>query len=180
MRRLSFALISLFAAPLLASPALAAPPPEWHRACAAEGVVPLQSAAVIKQIQTELAIAGFDAGKPDGTVGRGTRQAIRDYQKRAGLKPDGCPSEALLQRLAFGLPKVYSDRRPAMPTETVQVQEELLRRGYWAGPADGRAGKATAEAIRQFELDNDHPLTGEVNSTLLRDLKTGDLSKRRN
>ncbi|MDG5497784.1 peptidoglycan-binding protein [Niveispirillum sp. BGYR6] len=180
MRRLSLALMALFAAPLLASPALAAPQPEWHRACAADGVVPLQSAPVIKQIQTELAIAGFDAGKPDGAVGRGTRQAIRDYQKLAGLKPDGCPSEALLQRLSFGLPKVYSDRRPAMPTETVQVQEELLRRGYWAGPADGRLGKTTVEAIRQFELDNDRPLTGEVSSTLLRDLKTGDLSKRRN
>lgn len=167
--------------PLIALvPPAAAQQPAWHRDCAAQGVTPLQSTAIVKQIQTELAIAGFDAGAPDGQVGPKTRQAIRAYQRLAGMGSDGCPSEALLQRLSFGLPKVYSDRRPALPTEAVQVQEELLRRGYWPGPADGRVGRQTAEAIRQFELDSDKPLTGQIGPTLLQDLKTGDRSKRRN
>lgn len=170
------------AALLLAAPLLLALPAhaDWRRDCAAEGVTPMQSTAMVKQIQTELAIAGFDAGQLDGVVGSRTRTAIRAYQRLAGQRSDGCPSEALLQRLSFGLPKIYSDRRPANPTETVQVQEELLRRGYWAGAADGRFGRQTAEAIRQFELDSNRPLTGEISPTLLSELKTGDRSKRRN
>ena len=42
-----------------------------------------------KQIQIALKNAGFYKGKIDGKLGPQTRQAIREFQKSKGLKPDG-------------------------------------------------------------------------------------------
>jgi peptidoglycan hydrolase-like protein with peptidoglycan-binding domain len=42
---------------------------------------------------------GFDIGEPDGRFGAKTRAAIRDFQARAGLVPDGFPSATVLARL---------------------------------------------------------------------------------
>lgn len=172
----------ILAAALLAAPAAAAQtrdPGAKMKDCAETSLTPDQQAALVKATQQELAISGFDAGKPDGTYGSGTAQAIRAYQKAAGMPVTGCPSQLLLERLRFGMPKVYSPTRPQAPSDVVMVQEELLRRGYWTGPADGRAGKLTQEAIRQFQVDTDQPLTGEPTPQLLTQLKIGHQDARR-
>ena len=41
------------------------------------------------EMQQLLARRGFDAGEPDGRFGTKTRAAIRDFQARSGLVPDG-------------------------------------------------------------------------------------------
>ena len=43
----------------------------------------------IKDIQTALKNAGFDPGPVDGTMGRKTKKAVRDFQAAGGLKVDG-------------------------------------------------------------------------------------------
>ena len=53
-----------------------------------------------RQLQLALTMTGFYSGDIDGNLGSGTRDAIRDYQLQAGLKPDGVPSRDLLRRLA--------------------------------------------------------------------------------
>jgi len=45
------------------------------------------------------ALHGFDVGEPDGRFGAKTRTAIREFQLRAGLIPDGFASAELLDRL---------------------------------------------------------------------------------
>jgi lytic murein transglycosylase len=52
-----------------------------------------------KELQTLLTRAGFSTGGADGVIGPNTVQAIRGYQKRVGMVPDGHPSVALLTRL---------------------------------------------------------------------------------
>jgi membrane-bound lytic murein transglycosylase B len=42
---------------------------------------------------------GFYSGDIDGDIGSGSRAAIRDYQRSAGLTPDGVESRDLLRRL---------------------------------------------------------------------------------
>ena len=42
---------------------------------------------------------GFDAGTPDGRVGPMTRKAIKGYQTKVALPPDGFPTPALIKRL---------------------------------------------------------------------------------
>jgi hypothetical protein len=49
--------------------------------------------------QESLLDLGYDIGEIDGVIGRGTRKAIRSFQKSQGLKVTGQPSEALLAKM---------------------------------------------------------------------------------
>jgi len=49
--------------------------------------------------QTDLQKLGFDAGTPDGVLGRKTRAALRQYQIAKSLPADGFPTATLLARL---------------------------------------------------------------------------------
>ncbi|HEX4178977.1 MAG TPA: peptidoglycan-binding protein, partial [Rhizomicrobium sp.] len=51
------------------------------------------------QFQTDLARSGFDAGTPDGVLGRKSRAALRQYQKSRGLAADGFATASLLAML---------------------------------------------------------------------------------
>jgi membrane-bound lytic murein transglycosylase B len=51
------------------------------------------------ELQQRLALHGFDVGEPDGRFGAKTRTAIREFQLRAGLIPDGFASTQVLDRL---------------------------------------------------------------------------------
>ncbi|MBF9059848.1 lytic murein transglycosylase [Rhodobacterales bacterium HKCCSP123] len=55
-----------------------------------------------RELQTLLTRRGFDAGTPDGVIGRGTEEAIRAYQAARGLTVDGRASQALLRALRQG------------------------------------------------------------------------------
>ncbi len=52
-----------------------------------------------KALQRGLTRAGFDAGTPDGVIGKKTTAAIRAYQQSRGLTQTGAPSAALLDAL---------------------------------------------------------------------------------
>lgn len=51
------------------------------------------------------------------------------------------------------------------------AQEELIRLGYYSGPADGLAGQMTSTAVAAFQRAAKLPETGEVSPTLLPALK---------
>ncbi|HCN31521.1 MAG TPA: hypothetical protein DIS83_00115 [Rhodobiaceae bacterium] len=53
----------------------------------------------MRELQSLLTNAGYPTGKPDGMMGRKTRDAIRAYQKKYELQPDGYATPALLNRL---------------------------------------------------------------------------------
>ena len=48
-----------------------------------------------RELQELLVGHGFSTGGVDGIVGRETRAAMRAYQKRRGLAPDGYPGSKL-------------------------------------------------------------------------------------
>lgn len=52
-----------------------------------------------RELQQRLTDAGFSTQGVDGQIGPNSRAAIRAYQRRVGLPPDGHPSLGLLQRL---------------------------------------------------------------------------------
>ncbi len=56
--------------------------------------------ADITRLQSNLNTLGYDAGKPDGVLGPGTRGAIRRFQQQFGLIADGYPSTALFTAVA--------------------------------------------------------------------------------
>ncbi|HSI39768.1 MAG TPA: lytic murein transglycosylase [Xanthobacteraceae bacterium] len=51
------------------------------------------------ELQHLLAARGYDVGTADGVLGGKTRVAIRDFQSRAGMLPDGQPSGEVLARM---------------------------------------------------------------------------------
>jgi lytic murein transglycosylase len=51
------------------------------------------------ELQQQLTRHGFDVGEPSGRLGLKTRAAVRDFQARSGLVPDGFASVAILERL---------------------------------------------------------------------------------
>jgi membrane-bound lytic murein transglycosylase B len=51
------------------------------------------------EMQQLLVRRGFDIGESDGRFGAKTRAAIRDYQARSGLVPDGFATQTVLARL---------------------------------------------------------------------------------
>ena len=55
-----------------------------------------EQVAVLQQVLNGL---GFEAGAPDGLVGAGTRQAIRDFQASANLPVDGLVTDRLIEAL---------------------------------------------------------------------------------
>jgi len=59
--------------------------------------------AEIQEVQTRLTKAGFDTGGTDGRVGNDTMKAVKDFQTRAGLTPDGYAGLKVLARLRQGL-----------------------------------------------------------------------------
>lgn len=75
----------------------------------------------VKAIQSDLVELGYDPGLPDGIAGPLTTEAIKAYQKDAGLEPDG----RITQLLAFSLAAAPRPERPTAPetTETAKTTE---------------------------------------------------------
>ena len=55
--------------------------------------------AEVYELQQRLGAHGFNAGEPNGRFGAKSRAALRDFQARAGLIPDGFATVAVLERL---------------------------------------------------------------------------------
>jgi peptidoglycan hydrolase-like protein with peptidoglycan-binding domain len=55
--------------------------------------------AEVQEMQTRLTRAGFDTAGTDGRVGNATMRAVRDFQQKIGLKPDGYGGLQVLARL---------------------------------------------------------------------------------
>jgi lytic murein transglycosylase len=60
------------------------------------------SRAERKEVQELLLRRGYDIGEADGAIGARTRQAITEYQARAGLSVNGRPSGRVLEALRAG------------------------------------------------------------------------------
>ena len=58
--------------------------------------------AEVQEMQTRLTKAGFNTGGTDGRVGNDTMQAVKDYQLKVGLPPDGYGGLEVLARLRQG------------------------------------------------------------------------------
>jgi membrane-bound lytic murein transglycosylase B len=58
------------------------------------------TAAQVQTLQVKLKTMGYDVGEIDGKIGDALRSAVRAYQERNGLKPDGYADLALFRRVS--------------------------------------------------------------------------------
>lgn len=54
-----------------------------------------------KRVQTKLNSLGHNCGRPDGVMGRNTKNAIKKFQRSKGLKADGVLGRATLKALGI-------------------------------------------------------------------------------
>ena len=55
--------------------------------------------SILRDVQTALNSAGFNAGTPDGQYGPGTKGALEQYQQANNLPVSGLPDSLTIERL---------------------------------------------------------------------------------
>jgi len=136
---------------------------------------------MIRQTQMELAQLGYNVKIVDGKAGKRTHEAIRQFQKDIGINADGKPSADILELLEgyreLTIPTASDKTRGAETLDypgavlIKKIQTALSETGYDPGPADGRQGTRTIDAIRQFQQVNALPVDGKPDSALLKKLE---------
>ncbi len=116
----------------------------------------------ILAMQADLTMLGFEAGEPDGMIGRQIRAAVRDYQRARDLSADGYPTQQLSARIAA------KARPTTAPLDLAELQRSLAPLGYNPGPADGIIGAKTRAAIADYQRTTGLPVTAEPSPELAR------------
>lgn len=102
--------------------------------------------ATIQAVQQRLNELGYDAGTPDGLMGKGTRSAIIAFQQNRGLTATGVADQALLLQLQRAPAHTSPEEsRPATPSvqlssgEAASLEAACSTDKYVNGPAAYRA-----------------------------------------
>jgi peptidoglycan hydrolase-like protein with peptidoglycan-binding domain len=135
-------------------------------------------AALLRDIQEELARKGFYGGPVDGVGGPRTESAIRDYEAAAGLPRAGEATDALLAHLLVskvrprdGIAQLLrQSAQDDRPERVQQAQRALNRLGYGPLREDGAMGPGTRQALERFERERKLPVRGEAAGRTLREL----------
>ena len=94
-----------------------------------------------RRVQQALTLRGYHPGPVDGRPGKKTAQAVKAFQKDAGLDPDGRLSASLLRLLMS----------PGLDPAGMVVQRNLAQLGYDIGTIDGVIGPRSVAAIQDFQ-----------------------------
>jgi peptidoglycan hydrolase-like protein with peptidoglycan-binding domain len=122
----------------------------------------------VRDLQDKLKTAGFNPGAIDGTMGRQTRSAVREYAEARGL-PNADATRELLARLKAEAPASVASApvssppvaqqfdkptpdgaAPLTPDEIRDLQGKLKATGYYLGVIDGTMGRQTRSAVREY------------------------------
>lgn len=160
---------------------------EWFRQASDHGLVDSQyNLAVLyeqglglSQDKSEAAYWYEVAGRAgDQDAGRRARAMLGDMQP---TQAEAIKRKARAFAPKPGIPRANGEfgRRAwdvATPAQISETQRLLTRLGFSPGATDGKLNTRTAEAIRQFERNNDLPVTGEASVSLLRQLRAATLN----
>jgi peptidoglycan hydrolase-like protein with peptidoglycan-binding domain len=143
----------------------------------------------IRELQGKLKAAGFNPGSIDGTIGRQTRSAIRQYAEARAL-PNADATRELLVRLKAEAPAPVSSASvsappvpqqldkpaadsaaPLTPDEIRDLQGRLGAAGFNPGAIDGVMGRQTRSAVREYAEAQGIP-NAEATRDLLSRLRT--------
>jgi peptidoglycan hydrolase-like protein with peptidoglycan-binding domain len=133
----------------------------------------------LRNVQVALHNLGYAVGTPDGVIGPKSRAAIRAYQVDSGLPASGEPSIALHEKLQASLAQRSGQAKPVPQTAPTvgsatisEAQTELRQRGYTITAITGTANAETATAVRAYQADARLPITGDITSDLMQQLRT--------
>ena len=149
----------------------------------------------VLQLQQALNALGYDTNGADGKFGKGTEQAVKDYQKANGLTVDGKAGVKTLAQLyasssssgstngstsgsmnGSASSEIYTAKNPNTlqsgdsGSKVTQLQNALKLLGFYTGGVDGKFGSGTKKAVMQFQRANGltaDGLAGTKTQTLL-------------
>ena len=110
--------------------------------------------AGLAALQVALQSRGLYAGAIDGVKGPGTITAIKRFQRRVGLTPNGIPGTATRKALGRYGTHVLGSRpltRGATGWDVAALQFLLAWRGFPSATIDGGLGVRTELALRRFQ-----------------------------
>lgn len=131
------------------------------------------TAATIREAQQELRAHGYTTASVNGTLDASTRDAIRSYQRDAGLAVTGEVSPELLAHLRD------SDIRHGDNADTelaLEIERQLQQHGYSVGAVDGVIDADARQAIQAYQADAGLAITGSADDPLLAHLQTSDVT----
>lgn len=134
-----------------------------------------ETSEIVKALQRELNIRGYEAGTPDGVAGLVTRAAVMGFEYDHGLPLTAEASEGLLKGITSRSYNVVASRpagadrpRTTQAEHIVRtVQQALSVLGYMTGRASATMDADTVRAIREFEMDQSMPETGRISGNLV-------------
>ena len=105
----------------------------------------------VEELQKLLKLYGYSPGTIDGKFGQTTRRAVEEFQKDSGLKPSRFVDRATWERL-----NIFSSSGLVENGEVTieKIQTALQNAGFDPGKIDGRMGKKTLEAVKEFQKAN--------------------------
>ncbi len=141
---------------------------------------------LVRTVQSRLEILGYLKDNVTGTYDTATQNAVKEFQRKNGLKVDGVAGEDTQRLLASGglgssaTPTEKPTPTPTplptfqVPTATVRngskgenarlVQERLIQLGYMSGTADGKFGSQSVAALKAFQRKNSLTADGVAGS----------------
>ena len=137
-----------------------------------QSTVATVSGATIRETKRELQEHGYGGGALNGILDPTTREAIRAYQRDAGLEVTGQPSPELLEHLRRSDIRIDQNGSAEL---ALKVEDELQRHGYTVGQVDGVIDQRTRDAIRAYQADAGLAITGRADEDLLAHLQTSDV-----
>ena len=140
-------------------------------------------------LQRRLKTLGYTVGSADGYFGSQTYRAVREFQRRNGLKATGVADETT-QRVLFSSAAISASGASSSSSsssssgsygrqlywgcegeDVKQLQKTLLSKGYYqVRTADGVYGQWTYDAVRAFQKDHGLAVDGIAGKNTLRAL----------
>ncbi len=133
-------------------------------------------------LQVALKALNLYSGPIDGIAGRGTKRAVRRFQRRRNLPADGVAGPRTRRALGrrgkprFGSRSMRSGHRG---WDVAALQFLLRRRGVDPGSIDGGFGAGTSAAVRRFQRSRGLAADGVAGAATIRALQRGGRSRAR-
>jgi N-acetylmuramoyl-L-alanine amidase len=114
----------------------------------------------VRTLQRRLNLLGFDPGREDGILGEQTAQAVHDFQRNVGLRPDGIAGATTLQALdrLIRAPVHGPGRAAIRETETLRGPPGTLlgrRVAIDAGHGPSDPGVVVPSGLREADVTLD-------------------------
>ena len=147
----------------------------------------------VKKLQKRLIELGYLTGSADGDYGRATTDAVKAFQKQAGLTADGIAGASTQKA-------VYSSDAKSKKTEADEIEEQLdsikstlsmgssgsevtslqkrlISLNYMSGSADGSFGAKTRDAVMLFQKQTGLTVDGKAGKTTINKLFASSAEK---